>query len=71
MTADLVTVTPDTTVEACLSLMTQVRCRHLPVLADGRLAGLVSIGDCVKHLLRAAESEVVSLRNYVLGRYPI
>lgn len=70
MTSDLVTAAPDTTVEECLSLMTQVRCRHLPVLADGRLAGLVSIGDCVTHLLRAAESQVVSLQNYVLGRYP-
>ena len=62
MTSDLVTAAPDTTVEECLSLMTQVRCRHL--------AGLVSIGDCVTHLLRAAESQVVSLQNYVLGRYP-
>ena len=70
MTTDLVTAAPDTTVQECLSLMTQVRCRHLPVLVDGRLAGIVSIGDCVKHLLGAAEAEVASLQDYVIGRYP-
>lgn len=70
MTTDVTTTTPDTTVEECLSLMTEIRCRHLPVIADTRLAGIVSIGDCVKHLLDSARAEVDSLQNYVLGRYP-
>jgi len=70
MTAEVITVTPDTRVETALSVMTEARCRHLPVIADGRLAGLVSIGDCVKHLLRNAEAEIDTLEGYVRGRYP-
>jgi CBS domain-containing protein len=70
MTAEVITVTPDTRVETALSVMTEARCRHLPVIADGRLAGLVSIGDCVKHLLRSAEAEIDTLEGYVRGRYP-
>ena len=70
MTTDLITATPDTTVETCLSIMTEARCRHLPVIEDDELLGLVSIGDCVKHLLDAAKAEVHSLQNYVTGRYP-
>jgi CBS domain-containing protein len=70
MTTDVISVVPDTTVEAALSIMTEARCRHLPVMIDGRLAGLVSIGDCVKHLLRSAEAEVDTLERYVAGKYP-
>lgn len=70
MTADVITAAPDMSVESALSTMTEVRCRHLPVVADGTLMGIVSIGDCVNHLLRAAETEVDSLQNYVTGRYP-
>lgn len=70
MTTNLVVATPDTTVETCLSLMTTARCRHLPVIEDDRLAGLVSIGDCVKHLLQAAEAQVDTLERYVRGEYP-
>jgi CBS domain-containing protein len=71
MTAEVITVTPDTRVASALSIMTEARCRHLPVLAGGeRLAGLVSIGDCVKHLLRNAEAEIDTLERYVRGQYP-
>jgi len=70
MTTDLVTATSDTTVETCLSLMTEARCRHLPVVEGDRLIGVVSIGDCVKHLLDTAQAQVHSLQNYVTGRYP-
>ena len=70
MSADLITVKPDTTVEAALSIMTEARCRHLPVMVDGRLVGVVSIGDCVKHLLRDAEAEIDTLERYVTGKYP-
>jgi len=71
MTADVTVATPDTTVEECLTIMTTARCRHLPVIADSRIAGLVSIGDCVKQLLHDAQSEATSLHNYVRGRYPM
>jgi CBS domain-containing protein len=65
MTADLVTATPATTVAEALGLMTNHRCRHLPVLADGRLAGMVSIGDLVKARIAEAEEEAQSLRAFV------
>jgi CBS domain-containing protein len=70
MTTDVTVATPDTTVEECLTMMTTVRCRHLPVLADSRLLGLVSIGDCVKQLLHDAQAEAHSLQDFVRGRYP-
>jgi CBS domain-containing protein len=70
MTTDVLTVAPTTAVGAALSIMTEARCRHLPVMVAGRLAGIVSIGDCVKHLLRNAEAEIDTLERYVTGRYP-
>lgn len=70
MTSEVMVATLDTTVEECLALMTEARCRHLPVVHNSRIKGLVSIGDCVKDLLRNAKAEVNSLQNYVMGRYP-
>ena len=67
MTVSLVTVTPSTTVAEAMTLMTASRVRHLPVLADGRLAGLISIGDVVKTRLDQQAHEVDSLRAYVSG----
>lgn len=67
MTSVLYTVTPDTTVPEAMGLMTNRRVRHLPVLADGRLVGLVSIGDVVKARLTQQECEVDSLKAYVAG----
>ena len=65
MTRELVTVTPDATVLDALSLMTESRVRHLPVMVQGRLAGLVSIGDLVKARLGEVEHEAEALRSYV------
>ena len=70
MTTDLITVGPDTTVEAALSVMTEARCRHLPVVVDERLSGVVSIGDCVKQVSRIARSRVEELKKYISGQYP-
>lgn len=70
MTDEVLVVKPDTTVEESLAIMTEARCRHLPVVSEEGIAGLVSIGDCVKALLREAEAEVDSLQAYVRGRYP-
>lgn len=67
MTSALVTVTPVTTVEEAMALMSANRVRHLPVLLDGALAGLVSIGDIVKTRLEQQAHEVDSLRAYVSG----
>lgn len=65
MTAPAVTVEPDTEVIAALALMTQRRVRHLPVVRDGRMIGLVSIGDLVKHRIEMVESEAEAMRSYI------
>ena len=70
MTSEVVTVTPDTTIRECMATMTQRRCRHLPVERDGHLAGIVSIGDCVKELFSTAEVQVQELTQYISGAYP-
>jgi CBS domain-containing protein len=71
MTSDVLTVSTDTTLDTCLTLMSEARCRHLPVVVEGRLSGLISMGDCVKALLRDAEATVDALHNYVTGSYSV
>ena len=63
------TVAPGQTVEECMSLMTGRRHRHLPVLADGKLTGLISIGDVVKFMLDAQQSTIDSLEKYITGTF--
>ncbi|WP_022683675.1 CBS domain-containing protein [Sphingobium bisphenolivorans] len=65
MTADPITIDGDTPVIHCLSLMTKRRVRHLPVIRDGELVGLVSIGDLVKFRIDSIESEAAALREYI------
>ena len=65
MTAKVVSATEDTPVLVALTRMTQGRFRHMPVLRDGRLAGLISIGDVVKHRLEAMEQETQSMIDYI------
>ncbi|MCJ2179899.1 CBS domain-containing protein [Novosphingobium album (ex Hu et al. 2023)] len=65
MTAPAVTVDPETSVMAALSLMTRRRIRHLPVVADGEMIGFVSIGDLVKHRIDKIESEAAAMRDYI------
>ena len=65
--AQMHTVGPAETVEDCMGLMTQGRHRHLPVLIDGKLAGLISIGDVVKSLLDAQRATIQSLEKYITG----
>ena len=67
MTSELQTATPRTTVEEAMRMMTDGRFRHVPVLEDGKLVGLVSIGDVVKARISTQEQEVDSLRAYVAG----
>jgi len=70
MTARLLFLDPNRSVEECMAIMTQERIRHIPVLDEGRLAGLLSIGDVVKHVSDEREVEVKHLTNYVTGKYP-
>ena len=67
MTRELQTVAPSTRVIQAMQMMTEGRIRHLPVLEDGRLVGLVSIGDIVKARIMEQETEVDSLKAYVAG----
>lgn len=65
MTAPAITVEPSMTVLAALSLMTSRRIRHLPVLDDGQLVSVVSIGDLVKHRLDKIEAEAEAMLSYI------
>jgi CBS domain-containing protein len=65
MTRDVITVSPAETLDAALGRMTDRRIRHLPVVEDGRLVGLVSIGDLVKARIDAAIREAAALRDYI------
>lgn len=65
MTAPPITIDDQTPVIHGLSLMTKRRIRHLPVVVDGALVGLISIGDLVKFRIDAIESEASSLRDYI------
>ena len=65
MTAPAITVEPSRTVLSALSLMTSRRIRHLPVVEGGRLIGIVSIGDLVKHRLDKIEAEAEAMLSYI------
>lgn len=65
MTAPAVTVAPEDAVLAALSLMTRRRLRHLPVVEDGRMVGIVSIGDLVKYRIDKIEAEAAAMRDYI------
>lgn len=64
-TAEVFTVTPETRTEDLMRLMTDKRVRHVPVLADGILAGIVSIGDVVKSRIGELEGERAALSSYI------
>ncbi|MEU3017526.1 CBS domain-containing protein [Nocardiopsis sp. NPDC007018] len=69
MTADVVTCTPEDTVEEVSERMTVRRFRHVPVTSEGRLAGIVSIGDLVKSRVRVLEDDREQLEAYIHGRH--
>jgi CBS domain-containing protein len=67
MTASVVTVSPDTTVDECMRLCTDSRIRHLPVLDGGRVVGVVSIGDLVKATISEQRETINQLESYIAG----
>ncbi len=69
MTSPVRTTTPDASLMEVMQAMTQNRFRHLPVVDDGKLVGIVSIGDVVKARLHETESEAESLRQYISTSY--
>ena len=70
MTKNLVTIAPDTTVEVVMNIFTDKRCRHLPVLRDGQLEGVISIGDVMRWMVDMHSTECEHLKNYIAGGFP-
>lgn len=69
MTRDVVTGNPDVEVHEAMAIMTHRRIRHLPIVEDGELRGMISIGDLVWSTLDEAESENQHLKEYISGGY--
>jgi CBS domain-containing protein len=68
MTEVVFYVDPDKSMDDCMALMTEKHIRHLPVMQNGRLAGLISIGDVVKEIITEKDISIHSLENYIMGR---
>lgn len=69
MSSPLITVGPMDTTELAMQTMTDRRCRHLVVIEDDDMAGIVSLGDLVKHMLVEKQAEVEQLSSYIAGSY--
>ncbi|MDX9992749.1 MAG: CBS domain-containing protein [Anaerolineales bacterium] len=67
MTGEMVTVHPETSVEKCMALMTQYHIRHLPVVDQGHLIGLISIGDVVHSVVADKQNLISDLQEYIEG----
>ncbi len=67
MTTDVYTASPGETVSHCMSLMTKYKIRHLPVVDDGRVVGLISIGDLVEAIISDQQEEIEHLEHYISG----
>jgi len=70
MTTQVYGVRLETTTEECMTIMTDKRIRHLPVCKDGKLIGIVSIGDIVKSIIIEQKITIDHLENYIMGKYP-
>ncbi|MFP4599753.1 MAG: CBS domain-containing protein [Persicimonas sp.] len=71
MTKKVVVIEPGFTIKQCLYLMTEKRCRHLPVIRDGGVAGLISIGDCAREISYDREITVRYFTDFIQRRYPV
>ena len=70
MASDVITVSPGDSVEDCMGLMTDKRIRHLPVLENEKVIGVISIGDIVKSIIDKQKEEIEDLKGYISGSYP-
>jgi CBS domain-containing protein len=69
MSSPLITVTPTEATRVAMEMMTERRCRHLPVVEGETMVGIVSLGDLVKYMLSEKEAEVEQLSSYISGSY--
>ena len=67
MSTELTVVGPDNTMRECMALMTQKKIRHIPVVEDDKLVGVISIGDVVNRIMQDQESTIKDLENYIYG----
>jgi len=67
MSANVLTITPETTVQQVMDLFAERHCRHLPVIKDNQVAGLISIGDVSRWVASMHRAEAESLRQYIAG----
>ena len=67
MTTDLVTASAEQSVNDCMTLMSERRIRHLPIVVDGKVAGMISIGDLVQAIISDQQEEIEQLEQYISG----
>jgi CBS domain-containing protein len=67
MTSNIITASSDLTVNQCMTMMSEKKCRHLPVVDDGELVGMISIGDLVQAIITDQQEEIEQLGQYISG----